>query len=106
MRKPSRCAIKVPRELILSESSLKTALYLTRAFSYSPFRNNFSPSAITAAGKILIHTWYMIPVKFLVRSDTIELDDPAWATLDENQVKLPPILPCSGNPYFRLLFVN
>ena len=45
--------VALPRELILSASSLKTALYLTRAFSYSPFRNNFSPSAITAAGNIL-----------------------------------------------------
>ena len=47
-----KCVINIPRELILSASSLKTALYLTRAFSYSPFRNNFSPSAITAAGNI------------------------------------------------------
>ena len=48
-----KCMVALPRELILSASSLKTALYLTRAFSYSPFRNNFSPSAITAAGNIL-----------------------------------------------------
>ena len=97
----NKLVIAVPSELILSASSLKTALYLTRAFSYSPFRNNFSPSAITAAGNI----WTDITiVKLLVlRSHKVKLGH-IW----KSQVKLPPLtdLPCLGYPYSRLLFKN